>query len=248
ISASPTVTAKHVALVPRTNGAIAVFADNRNGNFDIYAQLIFRDATLPIELASFDAKANANGQVVLDWKTANELDNAGFDVERRALNGSSDNAFAVIASYYDVASLRGSGTSSTPQYYSFVDQPATGIYEYRIADIGLDGTRTSHAAKRVEVGAGAQATFSLGNAYPNPASSSLKIPFTVASSCEVILTVKNTLGQSVLEMQRTFNAGDHLFQVELPELSNGSYLYQLTAIADGQMLWVSPAASVTIQR
>ncbi|HET6511302.1 MAG TPA: hypothetical protein VFH43_03860, partial [Candidatus Kapabacteria bacterium] len=47
ISASPTVTAKHVALVPRTNGAIAVFADNRNGNFDIYAQLIFRDATLP---------------------------------------------------------------------------------------------------------------------------------------------------------------------------------------------------------
>ncbi len=185
---------------------------------------------------------------MLDWKTANELDNAGFEVERRALDASADNSFEVIGSYTNIASLRGNGSSSTPKFYSFVDQPSTGIYEYRIADIGLDGTRTAHAAKRVEVGAGNNATFSLGNAYPNPASSSFKIPFTVASRCDVILTVKNTLGQSVIETQQTFNAGSNLFQLELPELSNGSYLYQLTALADGQTLWISPATSVTVQR
>ncbi len=33
-------TAKQVAIVPRTDGAIATWTDNRNGNFDIYAQFI----------------------------------------------------------------------------------------------------------------------------------------------------------------------------------------------------------------
>jgi hypothetical protein len=248
INSSPSSVSKHVALVPRTNGAIAVFADNRNGTFDIYAQLIFRDATLPIELASFDAKANEYGDVLLDWKTANEFDNAGFEVERRELSLNSDNKFQVIASYNDVASLRGNGSSSTPKSYSFVDQPNAGIYEYRIADIGLDGTRTAHAPKRVEVGSNSNATWSLGNAFPNPATSGIKIPFSTANQCDVALTVKNTLGQSVLEMQQSFSAGNNLFQLELPELGNGSYLYQLTAVVDGKTIWVSPASSITIQK
>lgn len=248
INSSPTAMSKQVMLVPRTNGAIAVFADNRTGNFDIYAQLIFRDATLPIELASFDAKANDFGEVMIDWKTANEFDNAGFEVERRTLDASANNSYEVIGSYKEIASLRGNGSSSTPKSYSFIDQPARGIYEYRIADIGLDGTRTAHAPKRVEVGAGSNATFSLGNAYPNPAAASIKIPFTVASRCDVILTVKNTIGQTIIETEQSFGAGSNFFQVELPEVSNGSYLYQLTALENGQALWVSPAAAISIQK
>jgi hypothetical protein len=248
VSASPDIHSKQVAIVERTNGAIAVFADNRAGTFDIYAQLIFRDASLPIELASFDVKANEHGDVMIDWKTANELENAGFEVERRMLGQGADNRFQVISSYNENASLRGNGNSSTPKFYSYVDQPAAGIYEYRIADIGLDGTRTPHAPKRVEVGGNHSANWLVGNAYPNPVASSLQIPVTLVEAGEITVTIKNLLGQPVYSSASSLSAGARVLDVTLPELSNGSYIYQLTAASNGQTLWVSPANTITIQR
>jgi hypothetical protein len=191
---------------------------------------------------------NDFGEVTLDWKTANELDNAGFEVERRAIDRSSDNKWQMIASYNDVASLRGNGRSNTPKYYSFIDQPLPGSYEYRIADVALDGTRTAHDAKRVEIGFGVASAWSVGSAFPNPAVNTLKIPFSLPASSEVVLTMKNILGQSVFETSQNFNGGNNLYEIELPELGNGSYLYQLTAIVEGQTVWVSPASSIVLQK
>jgi hypothetical protein len=248
VSASSDTQSKQVAIVERTNGAIAVFADNRAGTFDIYAQLIFRDASLPIELASFDVNANEYGDVILDWKTANELNNAGFEIERRTLGEGVGNQFEVISSYNENASLRGNGTSSTPKLYNYMDQPGAGIYEYRIADVALDGTRTPHSAKRVEVGGNHSANWSLGNAYPNPVASTLQIPVTLAESGEITVSVKNLLGQKVYSSVNSLSAGVRVLELTLPELSNGSYIYQLTATSNGQTLWVSPANTITVQR
>lgn len=248
VSASTDIQSKHVAVVARTNGAIAVFSDNRAGSYDIYAQLIFRDASLPIELASFDVKATEHGDVIVDWKTANELDNAGFEVERRILAQGASNSFEVVSSYHENASLRGSGTSNTPRYYNFIDQPAAGIYEYRISDIGLDGTRTPHAAKRVEVGGSRSANWSLGNAYPNPVTTSLQVPVTLPEASEITFTVKNLLGQEVFRTIVAMSAGSRTLDLALPELSNASYMYQLTATANGQTVWVSPARTITVLR
>ncbi|HET6510639.1 MAG TPA: hypothetical protein VFH43_00490 [Candidatus Kapabacteria bacterium] len=248
LSASSSVMAKQVSLIPRANGAIAVFADNRTGNFDIYAQLVFRDATLPIELASFDVRANEFGEVTLDWKTASEIDNAGFEVERREISETSDNKFVVIANYNDNVSLRGNGSSSTPKFYSYSDQPAPGNYEYRIADVGLDGTRTPHSPKRVAVGRGSAQNWSIGNSYPNPAVNSFKIPLGLVENCEVVVSVKNTLGQVVYEGTRSCAAGPNVFEVQLPEMANGGYIYQVSALVDGNAIWTSPAQLLTINR
>src|SRR5207253_10432846 len=76
---------KQVTLAPRTNGAIAAWTDYRNGNADIYAQLIFKDGSLPIELASFTATPTRHGDVDIRWETANEHACAGFELQRRTI-------------------------------------------------------------------------------------------------------------------------------------------------------------------
>jgi hypothetical protein len=118
-----------LTLVPRSNGAIAVWRDGRNGtnSQDIYAQLIFRDGTLPIELAAFNLHATREGSVTIDWQTASEKDNAGFEVERRIISDpNTSNNYEVVASYLNNPSLRGAGNSSVAKNYSVVDQPGVG--------------------------------------------------------------------------------------------------------------------------
>jgi len=38
---------------------------------------------VPVELASFTVNVNNLGQVVLNWETATEVNNQGFEIERR---------------------------------------------------------------------------------------------------------------------------------------------------------------------
>jgi glycosidase len=67
---------------------------------------------IPIELVNFEGKYDKIKQkVALNWQTASEINNAGFDIER-SLNGSDFNKIGFV---------KGNGTTGTPQYYSFFD-------------------------------------------------------------------------------------------------------------------------------
>lgn len=251
ISASSTVTAKQVQLVPRTNGAIAIWADSRNGALDIYAQLLFRDATLPIELASFEARATDRGEVVLDWTTASESKNAGFEIERRAL--SLTNAeYLVVASYVSNNSLRGAGTSNAPRRYSAVDRPAMGRYEYRIVDVSLDGLRTAHVPRQVEVSNTVLQKWSLGEVYPNPVRGNmLNISVSTPQSSIVKVRLWNALG---LEMHASVHAvgvgeGTLVIPMDSPSLTNGCYFLQMVgADESGVEQWRSPVRVISVMR
>ncbi len=53
-------------------------------NFSVYGRYL-----VPVELTSFTASAN-NGNVNLNWVTATEINNQGFEVERKAKDGEFD--------------------------------------------------------------------------------------------------------------------------------------------------------------
>ncbi len=246
--------ADEVVLVPRTNGGIAVWRDNRNGNNDIYAQLIFKDGSLPIELSNFSATAESNGSVLLNWQTASEKDNAGFEVERRVINAPyTSNNFEVVGSYLTSTSLLGAGFSSANRNYSFIDRPGNpGIYEYRLADYTLDGERTVHDPKTVEILSedGGTNNWSVSPNTPNPFSERTLIGFTLAESSEVSIEINDILGRVVAEPYRNLEmqAGPH--QLVLTSSSLGSNIqtgtYYGTIIArnpqTGDILWKSQNA------
>src|SRR5674476_30201 len=68
--------------------------------------------SLPVELTSFTAKQSVSG-VELQWVTATEVSNFGFDVERA--NTSKD------AIWEKIGFINGHGNSNSPNNYSFID-------------------------------------------------------------------------------------------------------------------------------
>ncbi len=240
--------ADQVALVARTNGAIAVWRDDRNGNTDIYAQLIFRDGTLPIELSSFNVSPTTDGHVVLNWETANERENAGFEIERRRIADGASNQFEVVASYQNDPSLRGMNFSGTKREYAHVDLPGgPGLYEYRLVDYTLDGERTSHEPKQIEVSDLSTGSVAIGQNMPNPFSEKTMIPVTLASGSLVSVRITDVLGRVVaMPYENTLlSAGTHQLQIGASQLSGSGSYYCTVTVTDpntGSVVWSSPKA------
>jgi Secretion system C-terminal sorting domain len=115
-----------------TNINISTTAGNF-ANDNLAPALEISAAPLPVALISFNAHLDGeNG--VLDWKTASEENNDYFSIERSA-NGKDFEA---------VGKVRGNGTSSQINAYSFVDKKATaygdGVLYYRLKQVDFDGT------------------------------------------------------------------------------------------------------------
>lgn len=95
--------------------------------------LVRSASPLPVELLSFSG-ACKNGNVVLQWETAAEVNNAYFTIEK-SYDGNTFETLAV---------LQGSGTSNTIKSYSFTDDSPHSIqassFFYRLRQTDFDGS------------------------------------------------------------------------------------------------------------
>ena len=71
--------------------------------------------SLPVELTSFTAKQSVSG-VVLQWATATEVSNFGFDIERAPLGAQNNQT-----NWEKIGFINGHGTCNSPNNYSFID-------------------------------------------------------------------------------------------------------------------------------
>jgi predicted extracellular nuclease len=89
-------------------------------------------ASLPIELTSFSGEIQ-NGEVVLSWETAIEINTDRFEVLKQ--NSAGD--------FVSIGTVAAAGNSDTPRSYSFTDEnPVTGDNQYQLRIIDLDATET----------------------------------------------------------------------------------------------------------
>ena len=87
-------------------------------------------APLPVEMTSFTAAAQKTS-AQLKWSTATEVNNYGFEIERRAI------ASSVWAK---VGFVAGNGTSNTAHNYTYTDNNlSAGTYAYRIKQVDNNG-------------------------------------------------------------------------------------------------------------
>ncbi|MEN0004761.1 MAG: peptidoglycan DD-metalloendopeptidase family protein [Bacteroidota bacterium] len=99
-------------------------------------------AALPVELTAFSAQKHQSTQALLEWTTATETDNAGFEVQR-SFDGKTWEALGFV---------EGQGTSEQTQHYRFIDpQPFRTINYYRLRQIDYNGTFEFSAIKTVEI-------------------------------------------------------------------------------------------------
>jgi|WetSurMetagenome_2_1015567.scaffolds.fasta_scaffold36990_2 hypothetical protein len=173
---------------------------------------------VPVELTSFVA-TSLGSDVTLNWSTASELNNFGFEIER-SLSG---NEFTTIGF------VSGFGTTTETKSYRFVDGNLTsGNYSYRLKQVDFDGSFSYSNVVNVDVSAPVK--FELSQNYPNPFNPSTTINFSIPQSSNVSLRVFNTLGQEVKTLINQYMvSGSHSITFDATDLNSGIYFYRLEA-------------------
>ena len=184
---------------------------------------------LPVELVSFTAIAIGNS-VTLNWKTETEVDNYGFDVERKApLNHPQG---GTSGKWEKIGFVEGYGNSNSPKEYSFEDSdPPSGIIQYRLKQIDTDGQFEYFPnAFGIEIEVTLPEEFALSQNYPNPFNPSTTIKYELPEKNYVNLIVYDILGSEVMTLVNEVNApGRYSVQLDASALPSGTYFYRLQA-------------------
>ena len=177
---------------------------------------------VPVELVSFTASVDENG-VTLNWQTATETNNSGFEILRSTRNDKNWNR---------IGSVEGHGTTTEEKNYSFIDKNLElGSYSYRLVQIDFDGTRNESEIVSVEVSS-QPSEYSLSQNYPNPFNPSTTIEFSITEPGNVKLIIYSAIGQEVKTLINEYKeAGSYKANFNLSELGTGIYYY--TMISNG---------------
>jgi len=192
----------------------------------VFAKFVFKtDSTTPVELLNFNGTLIDN-KIQLEWSTATEKNNLGFDVERASTS--------LGKNLEKIGFVRGSGNSTSFNNYVYVDDQikSFGNYSYRLKQIDLDGTFKYYCEVSVEY-SGAN-NFYLSQNFPNPFNPSTSISYTIPFDSRVVIKIYNALGQEVaLLKDENITAGNYEVKFNAASLPSGIYFYRMSAEASG---------------
>ena len=192
---------------------------------------------LPVELTSFSAATTSSTDglvnVSLNWETATEVNNYGFEIERHgstSLTMTSNFIPSGDEGWEKIGFVEGHGNSNSPKNYSFSDQTPTnsGKYYYRLKQIDSDGTY--EYSNTLEVQVKVPSGFHLSQNYPNPFNPTSKIDFTLPEKQLTSLRVYNLMGELVSELINEIKEpGSYSVTFDASELPSGTYFYTISA-------------------
>lgn len=181
------------------------------------------DSPLPVTLGSFSIDA-AGRNVILSWQTLNELNNAGFEIERcKVVNDMQDK-------WSKVGFVKGHVTTNEPRSYSYSDKDLNaGLYKYRLKQVDVNGnyeyflpqnTTTAEIQK--------PSKFELLQNYPNPSNPSSKIDFKMPFDGNISLKVYDISGKEVAILIDGYRTSDfYSVKFDGSDLPSGIYFYRL---------------------
>jgi hypothetical protein len=172
---------------------------------------------LPVELTTFTASIS-NNSVKLLWETETEVNNFGFDVERKNQE------------WEKIGFEEGHGNSNSPKYYSFTDKSieASGKYLYRLKQVDIDGT--FEYSDEVEISLGSPNNFELAQNYPNPFNPTTSISYSIPNDGNVTLSIYDVIGNEVAVLVNgNKSAGTYSQNFDASNLTSGIYFYTIRA-------------------
>lgn len=179
---------------------------------------------VPVELTNFSGLPIEDG-VLLNWQTATETNNKGFELERK-LTGSENE-------WQKLTFIEGRGTTSEISNYEYHDKiSVSGVYNYRLKQIDYDGTFTYSDV--VEVDFTTVVNYRLSQNYPNPFNPETTIEYSIPTKAFVTLKLFNSLGEEIAVLvNKEMEAGNYNVNLNLDEfsinLSTGVYYYTISA-------------------
>lgn len=194
----------------------------------------YRSPYIPVELVSFTAFVN-DFRIILNWSTATEINNRGYDIEKQVRSPQSTvpQAGSSIGKWQVIGFVNGNGTTTEPKSYLYIENNVvSGLFSYRLRQIDFDGSYKY--SNEIEVEVNIPAKFSLDQNYPNPFNPSTMIRYSIPADQIVKLNVYNLLGQKIITLVDGFQkSGQHEVNFNASSgscrIASGVYYYKLEA-------------------
>jgi fibronectin-binding autotransporter adhesin len=163
-----------------------------------------------------------NEEVLLSWKTATELVNDHFEVER-SMNG---------YDFTTIGRVAGKGNSSSPQFYQFTDKHISeSKYYYRLRQVDFDGVADFSKTIMVDTGDGNEQRWT---AFPNPVGKDGKLQLSQAileSEKPVNVTVTSSGGQILFNIKGMLPQVNARLENVIANMVPGAYML---SVAEGE--------------
>jgi len=174
---------------------------------------------VPVDFVSFQVKLEGNN-TLLNWATANEINNAGFEIQR-----STDGQ-----DYRKIGWITGQGNASERIDYSFVDenmQPNVQYY-YRLKQMDFDGqydySRVVTSIYKDIKG------FVLESINPNPSESGFTTVKILSSKDQDLkVTVIDNMGKLLIDKSIKIGEGINFYKLNVNDLSAGTYFVKIAS-------------------
>ncbi len=182
--------------------------------------MIWTPDVVPVELTSFTA-VQKGAFVNLEWNTATELNNHGFEIERRTIVDGKE------SEWHTIGFKKGHGTLTEPRTYSYLDKIeglSADQIMYRLKQIDYNGNFEYSDAVLVENVVPLE--FEISQNYPNPFNPSTLISYDVPQQSFVSLKVYNVTGEEISTLVNGIKeAGRYEVTFDASEMPTGVYFY-----------------------
>lgn len=173
---------------------------------------VVMDASLPVELTRFTATADG-ADALLQWQTASETNNAGFEIQVDAGTG-------FTAAWW----LPGHGTSLETRAYAYRAEGLTpGRYRFRLKQVDFDGAFTFSPVVELTI---APRGYAL--AAPSTFAGEAEVRLSVGRSQQVRVALYDVAGREVQVLQEGIVTDAARFTIQGASLPSGVYFVRAT--------------------
>lgn len=172
---------------------------------------------VPVDLVKFKTRLEGNN-TILDWATANEVNNAGFEIQR-SMDGKE---------FRKIGWLKGQGNTSEQIDYTFVDDnmQSNVQYFYRLKQVDYDGqydySRVVTSMHKDIKG------FVLQSISPNPSKSGhTTVRLLSSKEQDLQVTVIDNMGKLHLTKSINIGEGINFYKLNVSDLASGNYFVKI---------------------
>ncbi|MDT3694804.1 MAG: S8 family serine peptidase [Ignavibacterium sp.] len=225
---NPLLTPMEVLYILKSTASRSANPDNQYGWGIINALNAVNSIVVPVELISFKAEY-VNGSVELQWITASETNNYGFEIERKEISGD----------YQTIGFVSGSGSSTNRITYNFYDNNLNSSeYLYRLKQIDLDGSYEYSAEAGVLITDLNE--YKLFQNYPNPFNPVTNLHFIIPEEGTVKIALYDILGNEVKTLlNENITSGSYNLVIDGSDLSSGTYFVKMLSRKSQQVIKMS---------
>jgi hypothetical protein len=186
---------------------------------------ITADNPLPVELLFFAAKQTGSN-VKIQWETASEINNLGFEVEREY---PATGEKAIVRSYTRDEELQAKSRYGA-EYVTTDAPPAAGGYVYSLYQRDADGTRTFVAQQNLTFNGNGQQHSLTASIFPNPARTTTNLQISLATDANVNIDLYDVAGRLITPLYSgPIEAGARNLTLDVSSLTPGLYTAMITS-------------------